>query len=87
MTAPEQAWCADITYLRLGQGFIYLAVILDLYTCAVRGWHVSRRLSQGLTLIASRSALAQYVLVVHHSDQGVQYPSRAYIEALMAAGV
>ncbi len=87
VTAPDQAWCADITYLRLGQSFIYLAVILDLYTRAVRGWHLSRSLGQELTLTALRHALAQRVPVIHHSDQGVQYASRTYVDTLTAAGV
>ncbi len=87
VTAPDQAWCADITYLRLGQSCIYLAVILDLYTRAIRGWHLSRSLGQALTLTALRHALAQRVPVIHHSDQGVQYASQAYVEVLTTAGV
>lgn len=87
VTAPDQAWCADITYLRLGQSFIYLAVILDMYTRAVRGWHLSRSLGQEVALIALHQALAQRVPLVHHSDQGVQYAAHAYIDRLRAGNV
>jgi transposase InsO family protein len=47
---PDQVWVVDITYIRLGQGFIYLAVIMDVCTRAIRGWHLSRSLDQQLTL-------------------------------------
>lgn len=53
----------------------------------MRGWHLSRSLGQELTLTALHHALAQRVPVIHHSDQGVQYASRAYVEVLTAAGV
>jgi len=84
---PDQLWVADITYLRLGHRFIYLAVILDAFTRAVRGWHLGRSLGQELALTALAQALTQCVPVIHHSDQGVQYAARGYIDRLTGAGV
>ena len=62
----------DITYIRLQRDFVYLAVIMDVFTRAVRGWHLSRSLDRNLTLTALRRALADCVPDIHHSDQGVQ---------------
>ena len=70
---PNQVWVADITYIRLGERFIYLAVILDAYTCAVRGWTLSRHIDQQLTLAALDMALAHGRPSIFHSDQGSQY--------------
>jgi putative transposase len=80
---PDQVWVADITYIRLRQEFVYLAVVLDVFSRSVRGWCLSRLLDQELTLIALRMALsARRSPQVHHSDQGVQYAALAYIELL-----
>jgi putative transposase len=79
---PDHVWVADITYIRLGTGFIFLAVILDVFTRAVRGWQVSRRLGHDLALTALRMALRTHVPQIHHSDQGVQYAARGYVEVL-----
>ncbi len=84
---PDHLWIADITYLRLHTRFIYLAVILDAFTRAVRGWHLSRSLGQDLTLTALERALQQHVPTIHHSDQGVQYAAGAYVTQLTAQGV
>jgi transposase InsO family protein len=84
---PDHLWVADITYVRLGHRFIYLAVILDAFSRAVRGWHLGRRLGQELALTALAQALTQHVPVIHHSDQGVQYAARGYIDRLTGAGV
>ena len=54
---PDQVWCSDITYIRLGQGFAYLAIILDLFTRSLRGWHLGRSLSTELALNALKRAL------------------------------
>lgn len=72
ITKPDQVWVADITYLRLGHRFIYLAVILDAYSRAVRGWHLSRSLQQALVLAALDKALRKGRPLIHHSDQGSQ---------------
>ena len=80
---PGQVWVADITYIQLGDGFVYLAVIMDVYTRAIRGWNLTRSLDQELTLKALRSALRSQVPVIHHSDQGVQYAATAYVDLLV----
>ena len=88
MVHPDQVWVADITYVRLGQGFVYLAVIMDVFTRAIRGWNLSRSLDERLTLTALQKALdAHDAPCIHHSDQGVQYAAAGYTEALQARGV
>lgn len=84
---PDQVWVADITYIRLGQGFVYLAVILDVFSRAIRGWHLGRSLDLSLTLSALRQALSKSTPEIHHSDQGIQYSAPTYIDVLLAAGV
>lgn len=80
---PNHIWAADITYLWLGTRYVYLAVILDLHTRAVRGWHLGRGLSHKLPLTALDKALADYgPPTMHHSDQGVQYAATKYVELL-----
>lgn len=80
ITAPNQVWVADITYIRLGRQFLYLAVILDAFTRGVRGWHLGRNLdSQELTQKALEMALSRYPAPdIHHSDQGKQYAAASY---------
>jgi putative transposase len=78
----DQVWFGDITYIRLGSHFIYLAVVLDGYTRSVRGWAVSLQVDLGLTLTALRRALAQGRPLFFHSDQGVQYAAYAHVELL-----
>src|SRR4051812_20875870 len=70
---PDQAWVADITHVRLKQDFIYLAVIINVFTRKVQGRHLGRSLEQGLTLTAPSRALEQGRPEVQHPDQGVQY--------------
>jgi putative transposase len=82
VTHPDQVWVSDITYIRLQQGFVYLALILDVYTRAIRGWCLSRLLDQELTLTALRAALENRQPEIHHSDQGIQYAAYAYIDLL-----
>ena len=84
---PDQAWCADITYIRLRQGFVYLAIVMDVYTRSIRGWCLDRNLSSDLAVSALRQALQSHRPELHHSDQGVQYAATGYIELLQAAGV
>ena len=69
---PDQVWVADITYVRLRCEFVYLAVLMDVFTRCVRGWELGRSLDQGLTLGALGRALRGRRPEVHHSDQGVQ---------------
>ena len=84
---PDQAWCADITYIRISQRFIYLAVVLDIFTRSLRGWHLGRYLDSDLALRALEMALAKHRPEIHHSDQGVQYAATGYTERLQAAGI
>jgi putative transposase len=89
LTAPDQAWVADFTYIRLRRAFVYLACILDAFSRRCIGWHLSREMTTQLT----RSALHQAMVerhpkpgLIHHSDRGVQYASREYVEQLQAIG-
>lgn len=82
ITYPDQVWVCDITYIRLGVGFVFLAIVLDVFTRAIRGWHLSKSLDQELTLFALRMALADQVPWIHHSDQGVHYAAHAYVDLL-----
>ena len=78
----NQVWLADITYIRIRTGFVYLAAILDAYSRKVIGYAVSRTLETTLTLEALRMAIAHrrpISGVIHHSDQGVQYASEEYV--------
>lgn len=84
---PDQVWACDITYVRLRQDFVYLAIILDVFTRAIRGWCLSRVLDQELTLTALRRALQTGQPEIHHSDQGVQYAAYAYIDLLKVRGI
>jgi putative transposase len=84
---PDHVWVADITYIRLKREFVYLAVIMDVFTRSIRGWHLSRDLDQSLTLAALDKALVITTPQVHHSDQGVQYAATAYVERLKRLGV
>ena len=87
ITRPNQVWVADITYIRLRREFVYLAVLMDLFTRSIRGWHLGRDLDQGLTLAALERALLVAVPQMHHSDQGLQYAATAYVERLQKLGV
>jgi putative transposase len=85
----DEVWTADLTYIRIGNGFVYLAVILDLYSRRVIGWGVSKRIDGELALSALRMAIAQRKPapgVVHHSDRGVQYLCAEYVGLLSAHG-
>lgn len=84
---PDQVWVADITYIRLLTEFVYLAVIMDVFTRCVRGWHLGRSLDQELTLTALKRALVEHIPEIHHSDQGVQYAATAYVEVLKNHGI
>ncbi|MCE2471355.1 MAG: IS3 family transposase [Anaerolineae bacterium] len=84
---PNQVWVADITYVRVGSEFVYLAVIMDVFTRSVRGWHISWTAGQSLTLAALRKALEHHPAPeFHHSDQGSQYAAKAYIKLLRGRG-
>jgi len=83
--APNRLWVADITYLRLRNEFVYLAVILDVYSRRVIGWALRDEIDTHLTLEALRMALASRAAepgLIHHSDRGVQYASGDYVALL-----
>ena len=87
VAAPNQVWVTDITYIRTSEGWLFLAVVMDLHTRKILGVALGPRLSQGLTLGALEMALREGCPEVHHSDRGVQYTSRAYVERLLGLGV
>jgi transposase InsO family protein len=90
LTAPNQLWRADITYIRLRNEFVFLAVILDAYSRRVIGWELDRTMEDSLTLAALRMALQHRTVqpgLVHHSDRGTQYASGDYTELLKAHSI
>jgi putative transposase len=90
LTDVDQLWVADITYIRLREEFVFLAVILDAYSRRVIGWALDRTIEDDLTLQALRMALAQRVIepgLVHHSDRGSQYASGDYTDLLNENGI
>jgi putative transposase len=90
LTGVDQLWIADITYIRLEEEFVYLAVILDAYSRRVIGWHLGEGLDSSLTLTALRMALRDRTVqpgLVHHSDRGVQYCSGDYTGLLEEHGI
>jgi putative transposase len=90
LTATDQLWRADITYIRLRDEFVFLAVILDAYSRRVIGWALDRTMEDSLTLTALRTALSRRVVeagLVHHSDRGTQYASNDYTDLLQANGI
>ena len=90
-TAANQLWVADITYVRLLEGFAYLAVVLDAHSRRVVGWAMAYHLKARLTLAALEMALRERAVIagglVHHSDRGVQYACGDYIARLEAHGI
>jgi putative transposase len=90
LTGVDQLWVADITYIRLEEEFVYLAVILDAYSRRVIGWHLGEGLDDSLTLTALGMALRERTVrpgLVHHSDRGVQYASGDYTDLLKDNGI
>lgn len=88
--APDVAWVTDITYIATGEGWLYLAAILDLCSRAVVGWAVSERITRELTLEALDMALRRRRPLdglLHHSDRGSQYASGDYQAVLTEAGI
>ena len=83
----DQVWVGDITYVRLKAHFVYVSLLMDVFTRRIRGWQVSQHLTQPLTLRALEQALRQSVPEIHHSDQGVQYLSNVYLSRLAEHGV
>jgi putative transposase len=89
-TAPGQVWLADLTYVRTGEGWLYLAALIDLYTRKVVGWSMRETLHAGIALEALRMGIERQCPppgLVHHSDRGIQYAADDYRRALAAAGI
>jgi putative transposase len=87
LTGVDQLWRADITYIRLRDEFVFLAVVLDAYSRRVIGWALDRTMEADLTLTALRMALSRRSVepgLVHHSDRGSQYASGDYTDLLKA---
>lgn len=87
MERINQVWVADLTYIKLRGGeFVYLAVVMDVYTRVIRGWALRRSLASELSLSALEKAFVEGRPEIHHSDQGVQYACEAYVAMLTGAG-
>ncbi len=84
---PDQAWVADITYIKLQQEFVYLAVVMDVFTRSIRGWYLACSMDQSLTLTALSKGLEKGCPEIHHSDQGVQYAAHEYVKLLQQHNV
>jgi putative transposase len=90
LTGIDQLWVADITFIRLAEEFLYLAVVLDAFSRRVLGWALDQRLDGGLAVAALRQAIdlrQPAPGLVHHSDRGVQYASNAYVNLLVEHGI
>lgn len=90
LATTDQLWRADITYIRLREEFVFLAVVLDAYSRRVIGWALDRTMEDELTLTALRMALTRRAVeagLVHHSDRGAQYASNEYTDLLKANGI
>ena len=89
-SGPDQLWVADLTYIRILSGFVYLAVILDAWSRRVVGWAISRRIDADLALAALEAAIADRRPppgCLHHSDRGSQYASEPYRNKLERHGL
>jgi putative transposase len=89
-TRPNQVWVTDITYLKTGEGWLFLAAVLDLWSRRIVGWATAPTLHATLAVAALRKALRERQLserLVHHSDRGCQYVDSHYVEMLDAYGI
>jgi len=83
VTQPNEVWVADITYIKVTEGWVYLAAILDLYSRKIVGWSMSSKIDASLALMALKKALkARGAPGMHHSDRGSQYASDVYQKTL-----
>ncbi len=88
ISREDQVWVGDITYVRLKRRFVYVAVLMDIFTRMIRGWQVGPHLNTSLTLKPLQEALLESGSPeIHHSDQGAQYLSNAYLSTLKAHGI
>jgi putative transposase len=92
VTKRNQLWVADITYIAIEDGWIYLAAIMDVYSRKCIGWELNRRMDAIMALNALDMAIEQraplgFAELIHHSDRGVQYASHAYVARLQALSI
>lgn len=89
LTGINQVWYADITYIRILNGFVYLAAILDIYSRKIVGYAIGKTLSPKLAIAALNMAIATRKTdnLIHHSDQGIQYTCKDYIKILKDKGI
>lgn len=90
VTIPNQVWVADITYINTAEGWLYLAVLMDLYSRRIVGWSMNNRMTRQLTIDALNMAITNRHYVnglIHHSDRGSQYASREYQQILKEHGI
>jgi len=90
LSAPDQLWVADITYIRLAREFVYLAVVVDGYSRRAVGWALERTLHTRVTMAALQMAIARRHPapgLVHHSDRGTQYAAAEYVVLLAQQGM
>jgi transposase InsO family protein len=85
----DQLWCADITYIRILNGFVYLAAIIDFYFHKIVGYAIGKTLCPELTITALKMAIAirKTNNLIHHSNQGIQYTCKEYIKILKDNGI
>lgn len=87
---PNQVWAGDVTYLKTGEGWMYLAIVMDLYSRRIVGWHLDKRMT---TDLISKALMKAYNLrlppkgLVFHSDRGSQYTSKRYQKLLKNYGM
>lgn len=88
--APDEVWVADLTYIRIAQGFVYLACVMDLFTRKIVGYALSDRMEAAICLSALEQAIGDRRPrpgLLHHSDRGVQYACTEYRDRLSAHGI
>lgn len=92
VTKLNQLWVADITYIWIGAGYVYLAAIIEIYSRKCIGWDLSRNIDTRLAIKALNMAIADretigFKELIHHSDRGVQYASKEYVNRLLEVGI
>ena len=88
--APNEVWAGDVTYLKTGEGWMYLAVVMDLYSRRVVGWHIDKRMTSNLVekaLVKAYNLRQPSKGLVFHSDRGSQYTSQRYRRLLHSYGI
>ncbi len=89
LSAPNQVWATDITFIKLMKEFVYLSAVIDIYTRQIVGWSVSKNLSHEFCLRSLEVAIRRRKPpegIIHHSDRGVQYVSEPYVDFLNQHG-